>query len=460
MSKKQFDNIEDKIKEAADNNQPAFDDAAWGKMVLLLDKYSRRKRPVLLLWLVPLLLALTAGGGYLFFNGTTNKEKITAAVQAIKENKTEIKNTNKPGNSVQEKNAQSATTSAADKIIPVSEPVKNKGQQANNNGNKYTKNNFNIDKNKESTNSTLDKISYAKKEKVIPGSDKKNVDNVTENNSNKKEANVPDEIIADKKLLSVDNIEETEKVPAQLSNANTAVDKKIKIATAAPKDTTVQKTPAITADKKNKKAIDKNKNSRFYFLALVGADAASVKFFSFSNSRLAATYGIGVGFQLTKKLSVQSGFYAGQKKYIAGPGDYNAKAGSYWSQVKIKKVDAVCMVYEIPLALRYTFSQKKSVALFATAGLSSYIMKKEDYFYNYIHYNMPLSGRYIYTGNKNFFSILSFSAGMEKKLSNRISLLVSPSVSIPIAGVGDGSVKLFSAGLQAGIKFQPGSHLH
>ena len=31
MSKKQFDNIEDKIREAADNNQPAFNDAAWGK---------------------------------------------------------------------------------------------------------------------------------------------------------------------------------------------------------------------------------------------------------------------------------------------------------------------------------------------------------------------------------------------------------------------------------------------
>ena len=78
MSKKQFDNIEDKIREAADNNQPAFNDAAWGKMALLLDKDSRRKRPVLLLWLVPLLLVLTAGGGYLFFNGTSNKEKITS----------------------------------------------------------------------------------------------------------------------------------------------------------------------------------------------------------------------------------------------------------------------------------------------------------------------------------------------------------------------------------------------
>ena len=121
--------------------------------------------------------------------------------------------------------------------------------------------------------------------------------------------------------------------------------------------------------------------------------------------------------------------------------------------MQIIKVDANCLVYEIPLTLRFDFVKRPATSFFGSIGMSSYIMKKEKYNYDYLLYNYPYQGKYDYTGNKSFFGILSFSAGMEKKLNDAFSILAEPSINIPLAGVGDGKVKLYSAGLQVGIKY-------
>jgi hypothetical protein len=168
-----------------------------------------------------------------------------------------------------------------------------------------------------------------------------------------------------------------------------------------------------------------------------------------------AKYDIGIGYQLNKKISVQTGFNISRKKYIAGAGDYNPKAGSYWSTVEIKKVDANCLVFEIPLAVRYNIAKTASAVFYATTGLSSFIMKSEDYDYYYIRNNTWYESSHTYTGNKNLFSVWSLSIGLEKKITSAFSLLAEPSVSIPVSGVGDGRVKLFSAGIQLGAKYQP-----
>jgi len=73
------------------------------------------------------------------------------------------------------------------------------------------------------------------------------------------------------------------------------------------------------------------------------------------------------------------------------------------------------------------------------------------YTYNNNYYEKARS----YTGNKNLFSVLSISAGIEKKLGPRFSFLAEPYLSFPLAGVGEGSVKLYSAGLQIGLKYSP-----
>jgi hypothetical protein len=212
-------------------------------------------------------------------------------------------------------------------------------------------------------------------------------------------------------------------------------------------------TLADSSKKEVAKKETKHKTSKFYVLASIGPDLASVDFFSFNNSTVTARYGVGVGYQLSKKFSIETGFYAGRKEYIAGPYDYHTKQGSYLNMVDITKVGANCLIYDIPITVRYNFYQRAKTTYFATAGLSSFIMKKEDYEYYYVVNNMNRQVGYSYTGNNNLFSICTLSVGIEKKLSNAFSLQAQPSVNIPIAGVGEGTVKLYSTAIQFVIKY-------
>ena len=190
-----------------------------------------------------------------------------------------------------------------------------------------------------------------------------------------------------------------------------------------------------------------------YVIAVAGAEANGVKLFS--ADKITGRYGLGLGYNLNKNLSVQAGFYVSNKKYAATGGDYKTKPGSYWNTVDIKSIEANCRVYEIPISLTYNFPAGKKLSVFASAGLSSYIMKKEDYHFYYERYGMPYWADAYYKGNKNLFSVLRVSAGIEKKINNRFSIIASPGVSIPLSGVGDGQVKLYSADISIGLKFYP-----
>jgi hypothetical protein len=152
---------------------------------------------------------------------------------------------------------------------------------------------------------------------------------------------------------------------------------------------------------------------------------------------------------------VQTGFYSSSKKYVAGPEDYKAKPGSYWGSVDITKIEANCLVYEIPLLLRYDLTTNKKINIFSSASLSSYLMKKEDYHYYYYRYGASHEASASYKGNQHLFSVLRFSAGVEKKISKQFSLNAAPGLAIPLAGVGEGQVKLFSTDLMVGLKFTP-----
>jgi hypothetical protein len=197
---------------------------------------------------------------------------------------------------------------------------------------------------------------------------------------------------------------------------------------------------------------NKTNSSRFYFIAAAGAEGSGVKLFS--SDKITARGGLMIGYQLSNNFSIQTGFFSGSKKYVAGPGDYNAKDG-YWSVVDITSVDANCLVYEVPLDVRYDFTPGKSLKIFAASGLSSYIMKKEEYHYSYNNNGYPHYGHATYKGNQHLFSVLKLTAGIEKNISKKMAIHAAPAISIPLAGVGEGQVKLYSTEIMIGLRYQP-----
>jgi hypothetical protein len=111
----------------------------------------------------------------------------------------------------------------------------------------------------------------------------------------------------------------------------------------------------------------------------------------------------------------------------------------------------------VPLLVNYNFSRNQNHQWFVAAGVASYFMKKEDY--DYI--SKSPSGQTSYNNytirneNQHYFSSLKLSAGYEKKLSSKISLITEPYLNLPLTGIGYGKVKLYSAGILFSLNVKP-----
>lgn len=447
-SKKPFDYIEDKIKQAAENSLPAFDEKAWQVMEAKLDGDDKKRRPLFWWFLLPLLIA---GAGIVYYNFNKDSAKDNVVVSSVK-------NTSKQAN---EKNISATTTNVASTTNDEKVSQKNNINETvveNKIENITPKQDMISDDSKIPSASSggivkTKKTSFRKKGKLSAKNSSGEIETFEEGSTkaDKKDGKKNDlNTLVIQGSEVVENTQEeivTEEVTDVVKeevkeNEKLAQDKK------ADADTEEQKPAAVKKEKEKTK-----KKNGFYVLAAGGADAGSTKLFSFSNSSVTPKYGIGIGYQLNKRWSLQTGLYAANKKFVAGSKDYTLKPGSPMAGYEIKKINASCLVYEIPLTVKYDIISKPSVIFYATAGMSSYIIKKEKYncFYNY--YNTTYQQAWEFSGNRNLFSMANFSIGIEKKISPYFSLLAEPSLSIPVSGVGDGKVKLYSTSLQVGLKY-------
>jgi hypothetical protein len=458
MSEKQFEQIENKIKDAVQNTQIDFDKSSWVKMEALLDKEKKRK-PFFWMWfLLPFCIAV----GFGINAWTKNKEAIHNIETIAKNTKAnETKETNTTGANLENELQKNSADNNAKKIEQnnlihnENTTSQNKPTAVLNNDNITTSTKTILPKNNNYTNST----SLYSNKKIKNEKRRKN-----------SASNVTAALVTEKDMENDDANNSKNSISAKQKTKTTIT---ASDATSDEQDTVVaivnsQIAKTInTYDFKNKpdtgsinlKKIaapkDKNFLSKFYLLSTLGGDIGSVKFLTFNKSSIVAKYGFGVGFDVTKKLSVQTGFYASTKKYSAGKGDYTPKTGTYLSTVNIQKVDALCKIYEIPFMVKYSFLQKKSFQYYASVGVASYIMQKEDYHYFYIRNNMAYARFYNYTGNMHFLSNAIASFGVEKKLNPHFKVQIEPSFSFPLKAVGEGSVKLYSTALQLGLQYRP-----
>lgn len=412
-SEEPFNYIEHKIKEAAENQQIVFEESSWEKMEALLGKQSKRKSFEWLWFFVPLAIAFGLEASVLWLNKQPKEKTYAASLSGMTEKKL---------------------------VNPLTvQPAKD---------NKIFTDTY--DNLKDKLNDIQNKTSKIVSETKATIGFKNTTINI-ENHF------YPDGIFKENKGLN-----STERNNSSLEHeADLYIDEPLKrdsLKSIVKNDTAKKNTDDSSRAVSRNKLKTKKKTSavsRLYLLGTIGAEFSSTKFLTFKNSPVSARYGFGIGYKINKRVSLQTGFYASKKKYIANEGDYNFKTGSYYTMVKVTKVDADCIVYEIPVSVRYNVLQKKSFNIYTVAGLSSYIMKKEEYNVYFIKNNREMSYPWKYTGNKDFVSTLNLSAGAEKKITDKFSLQIEPIVSIPLKGVGEGKVKIFSTALQVGLKYFP-----
>lgn len=159
-------------------------------------------------------------------------------------------------------------------------------------------------------------------------------------------------------------------------------------------------------------------------------------------------------YRFNNRLIVQTGVIRSLKQYNAYPNQYEW-AGYLSSQSPLKDIDATCKMLDIPLNLRYDITTQSNGRWFAGAGLTSYIMLKETYRYNYENPADPNINRTGWQGKTGsyMFGVLNLSAGYERQIFRRITLQAEPVFKAPLAKVGYGKVRLATAGIFFSVKY-------
>jgi len=206
--------------------------------------------------------------------------------------------------------------------------------------------------------------------------------------------------------------------------------------------------PTDSSSSKNKKV----KNT-FSFAIVAGMDATTVRFRYADKASISG--GIMIGYHLNNNWSIHTGGLYTRKNYKMDGSDFKAPAGSWVANYKLETVDGFCDMWEIPLLLRYTFDSKTKTSAFLSSGLSSYLMTRENYNYFYYYNGNPVRRNANYSNGKtHLFSIWKLSGGWVRNTGKNSSFIVEPFANIPLSGLGFGSVRLSSFGVNFSYQFR------
>lgn len=212
-------------------------------------------------------------------------------------------------------------------------------------------------------------------------------------------------------------------------------------------DPVITALPAKAAPKDDKK--DKVQKG-FYIGIVASPDISTVKGQKVSN----VGYGAGIlaGYRISRRIAVETGILWDKKYYYSNGEYFSTKKIPPAQNMNIIDVDGWCRMFEIPVNVRYFFKTGKKSTWYASAGLSSYIMNREAYDYQYKWGNYTRTVNWGYdNATRNWFSIIHAGIGYERKIGVLGNLRVEPYLKIPAGGIGIGNLPVTSMGLNIGI---------
>jgi hypothetical protein len=161
-------------------------------------------------------------------------------------------------------------------------------------------------------------------------------------------------------------------------------------------------------------------------------------------------------YKISQKWALRAGVIKSLKLYDAYPEDYAWPVKWGKPSSPLREVEATCDMLDIPISLSYQILKKGSNQLYTTLGITNYKMINEKYEYFYENDADPNLKWRKWEGSSGFFGagVVNMSLGIERKLTNFLSVQLEPFVKIPIKNVGFGDVKLLTTGLFLNIKTQ------
>ena len=202
---------------------------------------------------------------------------------------------------------------------------------------------------------------------------------------------------------------------------------------------------------KNKNLIRIRNGSNFFYVGILYAlDKSSIQLEP--NKGMGYSWAITLGYHLNKKWSFETGLHIEKKElYTTGANFDKTTLGATGN---ILWIESEKNLIEIPLTLKRDIFQQNRHSVFATIGLSSYIVNKETN-----EYEEDVSGA-IQTEtvvfNKNIstiFSTLNFSLGYQYKLGKIGNIRIEPYFNLPIGVIGKSKTPIISKGIFIGWTF-------
>jgi hypothetical protein len=221
-----------------------------------------------------------------------------------------------------------------------------------------------------------------------------------------------------------------------------------------PDTATTVTTPVqqVKKDKASIKYLGRNR-PRFTLSILAAPDINAVN--SFSRNQVGTNLGFQLAIHLSKKLSISTGAAYAVKPYQANGGSYSS---DFSTSSPVTNVAANCKVLDIPINVSYQFYSKGRNAFALGTGVSSYIMLRENYRFDYANgmqpYNIQIDNK-----NQHILGVLNVNATYERRINSKFSTVIQPYLKLPLTGIGQGRVDLKSTGVAVGINWNIGSAL-
>jgi len=443
----QSENFDKKIKNSLSQRPPGNDTPEWDKMETLLDKHMpAEKKDRRRIFFILFSFLLLGGGAFLVWQNSSSKKEI-AEIKSQNQNSA-TKENNKPENI------------STDKGTNTSQLPSNPVDRSASSQNADPQTNIVVDDTPPGKEIQTDAliVKVHKNKKTTTSVNKK-----TANSKQKSSDQTIDELVknTEPERSLIEDLTKSEKESPITEKKNPVKEPEVektnpdnKLADQKEETKEIKPVAVKKADSKKQKNTSSFANN-FFVSVSAGPDLSKV---GDNTGEVKLAYGAGIGYQISKRFSIRTGFYAGRKVYNADPGDYHPPSNFWGYYPNLENIDANCKVYDIPITVDYKISSNKKQSWFASVGVSSLLMKEETYEYyfkpnyspTYITYTKTINDQ-----NKHYFSVLNLSGGYTRVINKNISLQAEPYLKIAMDGIGYGKVNLSSGGILFSAVIKP-----
>jgi hypothetical protein len=127
---------------------------------------------------------------------------------------------------------------------------------------------------------------------------------------------------------------------------------------------------------------------------------------------------------------------------------------SYVFQTNPTNIGVNCRMIDIPFDVNYQVYRAHADKVTIGSGLSSYIILREDYKFNYATpYTYGPAGYSVVNQNRNIFGVLNLDATYEHQINSKFGIAFQPYVKLPFSTVGASQARLQSTGVAVSLNW-------